>query len=101
MPFKKIEDEIEGCAFKKIDNRKIRKLCYLENLENIERAKEIKSKNIPKDRRLQRLQIQDRLRKKLDERKKVKINKRVGKGPHTPQSTLNFTVRIMRLSWCR
>jgi len=41
-----------------------------ENLENIERVKEIQSKNIPKDRRLERLQIQERLRKKLDERKK-------------------------------
>jgi len=66
---------------KKIDNRKIRKICHDENLENIERGKEIKSKNIPKDRRLERLQIQDRLRKKLDEKgsaqkppKKVKID---------------------------
>ena len=55
MPFRKIEDEIEGCVFKKIDNRKIRKICHDENLENIERAKEINSKNIPKDRRLERL----------------------------------------------
>jgi len=74
MPFKKIEDEIESCVFKKIDNRKIRKICHDENLENVERAKEIKSKDIPKDRRLKRLQIQDRLRKNLDERKKVKID---------------------------
>ena len=72
MPFRKIEDEIEACAFNKIDNRKIRRICHLENLENIKREKEIQSKNIPKDRRLERLQIQDRLRKKLDERKKVK-----------------------------
>ena len=74
MPFRKIEDEIKACAFNKIDNRKIRKICHDENLENIKRAKEIQSKNIPKDRRLERLQIQDRLRKKLDERKKVKID---------------------------
>ena len=72
MPFRKIEDEIEGCAFKKIDNRKIRRICHDENLINIEREKEIFSKNIPKDRRLERLQIQDRLRKKLE--KKVKID---------------------------
>ena len=65
MSFRKIEDEIEGCVFKKIDHRKIRKICHDENLENIKRAKEINSKNIPKDRRLERLQIQDRLRKKL------------------------------------
>jgi len=74
MPFRKIEDEIEASAFKKIDNRKIRKICHDENLENIKREKEIQSKNILKDRRLERLQIQDRLRKKLDERKKVKID---------------------------
>ena len=49
MPFRKIEDEIEACAFKKIDNRKIRKICHDENLENIKREKEIQSKNIPKD----------------------------------------------------
>ena len=74
MPFRKIEDEIKGSVFKKIDNRKIRRICHDENLENIKREKEIKSKNIPRDRRLERLQIQDRLRKKLDERKKVKID---------------------------
>ena len=74
MPFRKIEDEIEACAFNKIDNRKIRRIYHLESLENIKREKEIQSKNIPKDRRLERLQIQDRLRKKLDERKKVKID---------------------------
>ena len=47
MPFRKIEDEIEGCAFKKIDNGKIRKICHDENLENIKREKEFYSKNIP------------------------------------------------------
>jgi len=72
MPFRKIEDEIKACAFNKINNRKTRRICHQENLENIERAKEIKSKNIPKDRSLERLQIQDRLRKKLE--KKVKID---------------------------
>ena len=56
MPFRKIKDEINGCVFKKIDNRKIRRLCPQENLENIKREKEIQSKNIPKDR----------LRKKID-----------------------------------
>ena len=74
MSFKKIEDEIEGCAFKKIDNRKIRRICHDENLMNIEREKEIFSKNIPKDRSLERIQITDRLRKKLDKRKKGKID---------------------------
>jgi len=81
MPFRKIEDEIEACSFNKIDNRKTRRICHQENLENREREKEIQSKNIPKDRRLERLQIQDRLRKKLDEKglgwnppKKVKID---------------------------
>jgi len=74
MPFRKIEDEIKGSVFKKFDNRKIRRICRDDNLENIKREKEIKSKNIPKDRRLERLQIQDRLRQKLDERKKVKID---------------------------
>ena len=72
MSFRKIEDEIKACVFNKIDNRKIRKICHDKNLENIEREKEIQSKNIPKDRRLERLQIQDRLRKKLE--KKVKID---------------------------
>ena len=37
MEFRKIEDEIEGCVFKKIDNRKIRKICHDENLENRKR----------------------------------------------------------------
>jgi len=52
----------------------IEKYVMMKNLENIKGAKEIQSKNIPKDRRLERLQIQDRLRKNLDERKKVKID---------------------------
>ena len=81
MPFRKIEDEIEGCVFKKIDNRKIRKICHDENLENIERAKEINSKNIPKDQRLERLQIQDRLRKKLDEKGAALLNPSLGWNP--------------------
>jgi len=63
MPFRKIKDEIEGCAFKKIDNRKIGKICHDENLGNIKREKEIYSKNISKDRRLERLQIKERLKK--------------------------------------
>ena len=70
MPFRKIKDEIEACAFNKINNRKIRRICHLENLENRKREKEIQSKNIPKDRRLERLQIQDRLKKKIKEREK-------------------------------
>ena len=69
MEFRKIQDEIEGCVFKKIDNRKIRKICHDENLENRKRESVIYSKNIPKDRRLERLQITERLRKKLDRRK--------------------------------
>ena len=68
MPFREIKDEINGCVFKKIDNRKIRRLCHEENLENRKREKEIQSKNIPKDRRLERLQILDRLRKKLKQK---------------------------------
>jgi len=55
MPFKKIEDEVLACAFNKIDTRKTR-ICHEENLENIKRVNEIKSKNIPKHRRLERLQ---------------------------------------------
>ena len=69
MEFRKIEVEIQGCVFKKIDNRKIRKICHDENLENRKRESEIYSKNIPKDRRLERLQITERLKKKLDKRK--------------------------------
>ena len=53
---------------KKIDNRKVRKVFYEGNLENIEREKEIESKNIPKDRRLERIQIMIRLKKKLEKR---------------------------------
>ena len=68
MPYGRIEDEILACAFKKIDNRKIRRLFHEENLENRKREKEIQSKNIPKDRRLERLQILDRLRKKLKQK---------------------------------
>ena len=81
MPFRKIEDEIEACAFNKIDNRKIRRICHPENLENIKREKEIQSKNIPKDRRLERLQIQDRLRKKLDEKGRALLNPGLGWNP--------------------
>jgi len=70
MPFKKIEDEVLACAFNKIDNRKTRRICHEENLENMKREKEIKSKNIPKDRRLKRLLISLRIRKKLENKKK-------------------------------
>ena len=69
MPFpKKMEGSTEACAYKKIDNRKTRKAFHAGNLDIIERVKEIKSKNIPKNRGLERLQILVRLRKKLDER---------------------------------
>ena len=64
----KIEDEVLACAFKKIDNRKVRKLFHNENLIHIERVKEIESKNIPKDRRQERIQIMIRLKKKLENR---------------------------------
>ena len=67
----KIEDEVLACAFKKIDNRKVRKLFHNENLIHIERVKEIESKNIPKDRRQERIQIMIRLRKKLENRSKT------------------------------
>ena len=68
MAFMKIEDEVLACAFKKIDNRKVRKLFHNENLIHIERVKEIESKNIPKDRRQERIQIMIRLKKKLENR---------------------------------
>ena len=68
MVFMKIEDEVLACAFKKIDNRKVRKLFHNENLIHIERVKEIESKNIPKDRRQERIQIMIRLKKKLENR---------------------------------
>ena len=68
MVFMKIEDEVLACAFKKIDNRKVRKLFHNENLIHIERVKEIESKNIPKDRRQERIQIIIRLKKKLQNR---------------------------------
>ena len=71
MAFMKIEDEVLACAFKKIDNRKVRKLFPNENLIHIERVKEIESKNIPKDRRQERIQIMIRLRKKLENRSKT------------------------------
>ena len=63
MSYKKIEDEVLACALKKIDNRKVRKLFHNENLMHIERVKEIESKNIPKDRRQERIQISLRLKK--------------------------------------
>ena len=71
MAFMKIEDEVLACAFKKIDNRKVRKLFHNENLIHIERVKEIESKYIPKDRRQERIQIMIRLRKKLENRSKT------------------------------
>ena len=70
MPFKKIEDEVLACALNKIDNRKVRKLFHNENLMQVERVKEIESKNIPKDRRQERIQISLRLKKKLENRSK-------------------------------
>ena len=63
MPFKKMEDEVLACVFNKIDNRKTRRIFHEENLENIKRKKEIESKNIPKDRRLERSKISQRLKK--------------------------------------
>ena len=69
MSYKKIEDEVLECALNKIDNRKVRKLFHNENLMHIERVNEIESKNIPKDRRQERLQIMIRLKKKLEKRK--------------------------------
>ena len=45
-----------------------RKVFYEGNLENIERVKEIESKNIPKDRRQERIQIMIRLKKKAEKR---------------------------------
>ena len=71
MAFMKIEDEVLACAFKKIDNKKVRKLFHNDNLIHIERVKEIESKNIPKDRRQERIQIMIRLRKKLENRSKT------------------------------
>ena len=68
MTYKKIEDEVLACALNKIDNRKVRKLFHNENLMHIERVKEIESKNIPKDRRQERIQIMIRLKKKLEKR---------------------------------
>ena len=70
MSYKKIEDEVLACGLKKIDNRKVRKLFHNENLMHIERVKEIESKNIPKDRRQERIQIMIRLKKKLENRSK-------------------------------
>ena len=51
---------------KKLNNR----LFHEENLENIRRVKEIESKNIPKDRSLERIQISQGLKKKLENRSK-------------------------------
>ena len=70
MQFKKMEDEVLACVFNKIDNRKTRRIFHEENLENIKREKEIESKNIPNDRRLERIQISQRLKKKLENRSK-------------------------------
>ena len=53
-----------------MDNRKIRRICHDENLLNIRREKEIFSNNIPKDRRLERIQSLQRLKKKLENRRK-------------------------------
>ena len=70
MQFNKIECEQLACYFNRIDSRKIRRICHNENLLNIEREKEILSNNIPKDRRLERIQILQRLKKKLENRRK-------------------------------
>ena len=54
------------CDAKKIDNREVRKFISLVNLGIEEAIDEIKSKNIPKDRCYERVQIANRLRKKLE-----------------------------------
>jgi len=63
MSCKKIEDEVLACVFNKIDNRKTRRICHETNLDLEKGEKEIESKNIPKDRRLERIQISQRLKK--------------------------------------
>ena len=66
MQFKKIEEAL-ACSFNKIDNRKTRIILHEENLLNREREREILSKNI----RLERIQILLRLKKKLENRRKM------------------------------
>ena len=70
MQFNKMEDEVLACVFNKINNRKTKRIFHEENLENIKRKKEIESKNIPKGRSLERIQISQRLKKKLENRSK-------------------------------
>lgn len=68
MPFRRVEDEVQACVFNKLQNRKVRRLLYEENLLNRKREKEIESKKIPNDRRLERFQITMRLQKRLASR---------------------------------
>ena len=73
MPLVKAEEYIEACVYNKIDNRKTRRIFYETNLELKKREVEIVSKNIPLDRRLERIQITSRLRDKLEKKKKKSL----------------------------
>ena len=57
MPLVKAEQNIEACVYNKIDNRKTRRIFYETNLELKKREVEIASKNIPLDRRLERIRL--------------------------------------------
>ena len=70
MSLKIIEQCQKACIAKKIDNKKMRRALERVNISLINQIEnDYNSKNIPKDRRNERFKIQDRLIKKLFERK--------------------------------
>ena len=77
MPLLKAEEHVEACSFVKIDNRKIRRKFYEENLEIKKTEAEIASKNIPRDRRFERIQLICRLRDKLEARRARRVTDNV------------------------
>ena len=70
MPLAKAEEHVLACACNKIDNRKTRRVLHETNLEIKRGEVEILSKNIPRDRRFERIQVTCRLRAKLDAKKR-------------------------------
>ena len=65
----KAEEHVQACVFNKIDNRKARRFLYDTNSDIKKVEREIASKNIPRDRKYERVQIIRRLQAKLEKKK--------------------------------
>ena len=72
MPLARSEEHVKACVCNKIDNKKTRRLLHESNLEIEKREVDILSKNIPRDRKFERIQVICRLRAKLEVKKLCK-----------------------------